>query len=181
MPSLLVILAPTLVVLDMSNNDLSFLPESLRNCSSLEEINVSGNPLRQLPAWIGELTSLRMLAVDDCGLLNLPVEVSHLSSLHTICGEYGLKGRIASELTPQLAEIDWSHCHRGCAFLASSRLFASTTTLSLPSGFQLWPPSLPVRAVSSALPSLGDRHHSHPTVGVDRKLNRGAVSPPLPS
>lgn len=74
----------------MSNNDLSFLPESLRNCSSLEEINVSGNPLRQLPAWIGELTSLRMLAVDDCGLLNLPVEVSHLSSLHTICGEYGL-------------------------------------------------------------------------------------------
>ena len=84
---LLSALAPTLVVLDLSNNYLSFLPESLQYCVSLEELNISGNPLRALPTFIGELTGLRVLAMDECGLQSLPIELSSMRGLHTICGK----------------------------------------------------------------------------------------------
>ena len=83
---LLSVLAPSLVVLDLSSNYLSFLPESLQNCTSLEELNLSENPIRVLPGWVGELTGLRMLVVDGCGLQSLPSEIAALHSLHTICG-----------------------------------------------------------------------------------------------
>ncbi|WWC88473.1 uncharacterized protein L201_003384 [Kwoniella dendrophila CBS 6074] len=85
LPSLLEILAPSLVALDISDNDLSFLPETLQNCTSLEELNVSGNPLRQIPAWIGDMIALRVLAVDSCGLQCLPAELAQLGGLHTLC------------------------------------------------------------------------------------------------
>ncbi|WVW84780.1 hypothetical protein I302_106815 [Kwoniella bestiolae CBS 10118] len=85
LPSLLDILAPSLVVLDISDNDLTFLPESLHNCASLEELNISGNPLRQVPTWVGDLIALRVLAVDDCGLQCLPAELAQLGGLHTLC------------------------------------------------------------------------------------------------
>ncbi|WWC62684.1 uncharacterized protein I303_105281 [Kwoniella dejecticola CBS 10117] len=85
LPSLLEILAPSLVVLDISDNDLFFLPETLQSCNSLEELNVTKNPLRQLPAWVGDLTAMRVLAVDGCGLQSLPVELAQLGGLHTLC------------------------------------------------------------------------------------------------
>ncbi|ORY25617.1 RhoGEF domain-domain-containing protein [Naematelia encephala] len=84
LPSLLVMLAPTLIVLDLSQNDITFLPECMRHCTSLEELNLSGNPLRTLPVWLGELTSLRMLVIDGCGLQNMP-PLASLASLHTLC------------------------------------------------------------------------------------------------
>ena len=80
-------LAHTLVVLDISNNFLSFLPEPLQNCTQLEELNVSGNPIRTLPIWTRDLTSLRMLVVDDCMLQSLPQDLAGLNHLHTICGK----------------------------------------------------------------------------------------------
>ena len=82
---LLDILAPTLVVLDISNNDLSFLPETLARCNLLEELNISGNPVRSLPLWMGDLVGLRMLMVDGCRLQSIPLELSTLSNLHTMC------------------------------------------------------------------------------------------------
>ncbi|WWC96197.1 hypothetical protein V866_003064 [Kwoniella sp. B9012] len=85
LPSLLEILAPSLVVLDIADNDLSFLPGTLQSCTSLEELNVSRNPLRQIPAWTGDLIALRVLAVDDCGLQSLPAELAQLGGLHTLC------------------------------------------------------------------------------------------------
>jgi Leucine-rich repeat (LRR) protein len=84
--SLLLVVAPTLVVLDISDNGLFFLPEVLRHCTTLEEFNISSNPLKALPSWLGDLTGLRMLVVDRCGLQNLPQELAHLTALHTICG-----------------------------------------------------------------------------------------------
>ncbi|WWD18566.1 hypothetical protein CI109_103019 [Kwoniella shandongensis] len=85
LPGLLAVLAPSLVVLDISCNDLSFLPENLQYCTSLEELNVSGNPLRQMASWFGELIASRVLVVDDCGIQTLPNEISNLHSLHTLC------------------------------------------------------------------------------------------------
>ncbi|BEJ17225.1 hypothetical protein CspHIS471_0606260 [Cutaneotrichosporon sp. HIS471] len=85
LPALLDVLSTTLVVLDISNNDLSTLPTALRHCTSLEELNVSHNPLLQLPPLLGECTSMRMLVADGCLLSNLPVELAQTRSLHTLC------------------------------------------------------------------------------------------------
>lgn len=85
LPPLLDVLSTTLVVLDISNNDLTTLPTALRHCTSLEELNVSHNPLLQLPSLLGECTSLRMLVADGCLLSNLPVELAQTLSLHTLC------------------------------------------------------------------------------------------------
>ncbi|OCF45936.1 hypothetical protein I317_00023 [Kwoniella heveanensis CBS 569] len=85
LPSLLASLAPSLVVLDLSNNDLSFIPDALAQCTALEEIDLSSNPIRQVPSFIGDLVALRVLAVDDCSLQSLPGEISQLGGLHTLC------------------------------------------------------------------------------------------------
>lgn len=85
LPSLLDVLSATLVVLDVSNNDLSSLPPALRHCTALEELNISGNPLRQLPSFLGECYGLQVLQADSCTLGSLPVELSQISNLHTLC------------------------------------------------------------------------------------------------
>lgn len=87
LPSLLAVLAPTLVVLDISHNAFTVLPNELRQCLSLEELNVSTNPLRSIPPFIGGLFNLRQLQLDQCTLQALPVEMQNLSSLHTLCRE----------------------------------------------------------------------------------------------
>ncbi|WVF68913.1 hypothetical protein IAT40_003686 [Kwoniella sp. CBS 6097] len=73
------------VVIDLSNNDLSFVPDALAQCTGLEEIDLSSNPIRQVPPFIGELVALRVLAVDECGLQSLPGELAQLGGLHTLC------------------------------------------------------------------------------------------------
>lgn len=88
LPLLLDVLSTTLVVLDISSNNLSSLPIGLRHCSALEELNISNNPLRQIPSFIGECTNLRMLAADNCMLQTLPSEASQLNSLHTLLVRY---------------------------------------------------------------------------------------------
>lgn len=95
LPSLIAVLAPSLLVADLSDNDLTFLPESLRNSTSLEELNISNNPLRVLPIWLSDLASLHVLVVDGCGLATMPGEMSHLAHLHTVCGK-----SIGSEWSP---------------------------------------------------------------------------------
>lgn len=85
LPSLLSIVAPTVVVVDLSDNDLSFVPEEIQQCALLEELNLSRNPVRQLPRWIGSLVSLRMFQADSCSLHVLPEEMACLENLHTLC------------------------------------------------------------------------------------------------
>ncbi|WVQ96428.1 hypothetical protein IAU59_003533 [Kwoniella sp. CBS 9459] len=79
------VLAPSLVVLDLSNNDLSFVPDALAQCSALEELDLSSNPIRQVPSFVGDLITLRVLAVDECGLQSLASELAQLGGLHTLC------------------------------------------------------------------------------------------------
>jgi hypothetical protein len=86
LPSLLNVLAPTLVVLDLSDNGLTALPQALQQCTSLEELNISNNPLRSLPTWLSDLAGLRVLVVDRCGIQSLPQELAQLIALHTLCG-----------------------------------------------------------------------------------------------
>ena len=85
LPSLLSTVSSSLVVLDLADNGLSFLPESLRHCTLLEELNVAENPLRVLPTWTAELVEMRMLVVDGCQLQHIPQDLSALGRLHTLC------------------------------------------------------------------------------------------------
>lgn len=85
LPQLLDVLSTTLVVLDVSDNNLGTLPTGLRHCTALEELNVSGNPLRALPPFLADCQQLRLFAADNCLLTTLPQELSTLQSLHTLC------------------------------------------------------------------------------------------------
>ncbi|WVQ73148.1 hypothetical protein IAR50_002712 [Cryptococcus sp. DSM 104548] len=82
---LLSVLAPSLVVLDLSNNNLSAIPDTLQHCTLLEELNLSDNPLWKIPAWVGALVGLRVLVMDGCGISSLPEELCQLHLLHSIC------------------------------------------------------------------------------------------------
>ena len=86
LPSLLIVLASTLVVLDLSSNCLPSLPEGLQLCVYLEELNVSKNPLGYLPPLIEKLVALRVLVIDGCGMQNLTPEIAQLTNLHSLCG-----------------------------------------------------------------------------------------------
>ena len=135
LPSLLVVLAPSLVVLDISHNDLTYLPAGVQACVVLEELNVSGNPLRHVPPSIGGLVSLRMLVVDGCGLWSLSPEISQLTNLHTLCGK--LRGCQDSSLCSSCHQPDgtnWYPCRLGYVSLTNWRPCALTTTPSQKSG-----------------------------------------------
>ena len=105
LPSLLVAVCPALVVLDLSCNDLAFLPEVLSTCTGLEELNLKGNPLRVLPSWIGDLTALRVLVADECGLQSLCPETARLRRLHTLCGKSTMPPGVKASLMYQSAKI----------------------------------------------------------------------------
>lgn len=84
LPVLLDVLSATLVVLDISDNDLTAIPTAIRHCTALEEFNVSGNPVHQLPSTIGNCVNLGVLIADHCMLQTLPSKISQLPRLHTI-------------------------------------------------------------------------------------------------
>ncbi|WVQ80694.1 hypothetical protein IAT38_002799 [Cryptococcus sp. DSM 104549] len=155
LPRLLSVLAPSLVVLDLSHNDLSFIPETLRYCLKLEELNVADNPLMQLPPWVGDMTGLRMLVLDGCGVHSLPVEVSRLYALHTLCVRRNKLLSLPSWL---------------CLLNQLETLKVDGNPFT-PEWAAIVPPILAPSAPSTALPSRSNSHHRH------LSLNNGLRSP----
>lgn len=89
------LVAPSLLVLDISNTGLEELPDSLGQCNHLEELNLSGNPI--LPAPAGNMdvlarldSSLRLLLIDNCGLTMLPGSLIYLRQLRmlSVCSNH---------------------------------------------------------------------------------------------
>lgn len=64
--------APNLQTIQLSNNSLTRLPESITKLKSLEELYVSNNSLVDLPAALLELNNLRILDAHANNLKNLP-------------------------------------------------------------------------------------------------------------
>ncbi|CAM9266033.1 unnamed protein product, partial [Sphacelaria rigidula] len=56
---------PSLRELDIADNDLGVLPESVFELPSLEQLDISGNRLNALPPEIGALRSLRKLRMTN--------------------------------------------------------------------------------------------------------------------
>ena len=73
-----------LTYLYLYNNQLTSLPESIGNLSSLEDLYLSFNQLTSLPESIGSLNSLERLWLDYNQLTSLPESIGSLSSLETL-------------------------------------------------------------------------------------------------
>ena len=70
-----------LEVLIMPNNHLTTLPESFKKLTFLKKLDLSWNDITELPEWIGSLSSLEELILRGNKLSKLPESMSLLHSL----------------------------------------------------------------------------------------------------
>lgn len=78
-----------LKVLLLSQNQLKELPVNVKNLQRLVDCDLSFNPLEKIPPQIGELTSLRRLnLMGDLYLSELPFSISRLSNLVSLNLEF---------------------------------------------------------------------------------------------
>jgi Leucine-rich repeat (LRR) protein len=54
-----------LLLLNVSNNRLKSLPESVGSCASLEEVQANDNVVEELPASLCNLIQLKSLSLDN--------------------------------------------------------------------------------------------------------------------
>jgi Leucine-rich repeat (LRR) protein len=92
-----------IINLDLHNNALRYLPDSIGNLKNLKTLNVSNNELRELPDTIGNLENLTSLDLSNNKyLMDLPLSLINLSNLlilkvdkslrdHPVVVEMGLK------------------------------------------------------------------------------------------
>lgn len=63
-PTSLLLDLRALISLDISNNLLEEIPDTLSRMSSLEEISIQGNPLKKLPIDVWQMESLEQISID---------------------------------------------------------------------------------------------------------------------
>jgi hypothetical protein len=97
-----------LKIIDLTDLDMTELPEELRECTEVEVLRLKGNCLERVPGWVWELRKLRILDLSqndlkelphaakaatqleqldltsNPGLVNLCVELVHLDKLTTL-------------------------------------------------------------------------------------------------
>ena len=73
-----------LQVLDLSRNQLSALPEAIGQLSKLQRLSLFGNQLSALPEAIGQLSKLQTLILSNNQLSALPEAIGQLSELQTL-------------------------------------------------------------------------------------------------
>lgn len=92
--------------LDLSNNLLVCLPESICKPSELQELYLSGNRLKKLPECIGELQQLTSLYLNNNPRVQLPEGMSKLNKLR-ILGLSGNRLFILPRWMDKLHELTW--------------------------------------------------------------------------
>gem|GEM_PF-2081873 len=80
----LTIILPDLKTLDISDNQLKTLPDSIGNLANLEYLLVDENQLKTLPVSIGNLANLKELHVCYNQLKTLPVSIGNLANLQKL-------------------------------------------------------------------------------------------------
>jgi len=71
------------IMFDLSSQQLSTLPESIRQLIVLETLDIDANQLTALPASLGQLTRLTACSVGKNHLTSLPESLWQLTNLHT--------------------------------------------------------------------------------------------------
>jgi internalin A len=90
-----------LQVLSVSNNLLSTLPESIGQFTELQELNLSRNQLSALPESIGQLSRLQKLHLSGNQLSALPESIGQLSQLQKLY----LSGNQLSALPESIGQL----------------------------------------------------------------------------
>lgn len=67
--------------LDISNNNLSTIPESIANLVNLKALYLNGNKFYSIPNSILKLSNLKYLELSQCELNELPKDINNLSNL----------------------------------------------------------------------------------------------------
>ena len=75
---------PNLTVLDMGENNLLTLPESIGNLQSIQKLYLDDNKFRNLPETIGDLRFLKELGLSNNNLTRLPESIGDLQSLQIV-------------------------------------------------------------------------------------------------
>uniref|UniRef100_A0ACD5XN23 Uncharacterized protein n=1 Tax=Avena sativa TaxID=4498 RepID=A0ACD5XN23_AVESA len=84
----LIVSAPFLRVLDLSNTAVEALPKSIGNLLHLRYLNLDGTQVRDVPSSVGFLTNLQTLSLQGCqSLQKLPWSISALQELRCLCLE----------------------------------------------------------------------------------------------
>ncbi|MGK7930025.1 MAG: leucine-rich repeat domain-containing protein [Microcystaceae cyanobacterium] len=87
--------------LDLSNNQLSELPQEIAQLSQLQQLDLSNNQLSELPPIFAQLSQLQQLDLSNNQLSKLPPEIAQLPQLQ---GLY-LSNNQLSELPPIFAQL----------------------------------------------------------------------------
>jgi Leucine-rich repeat (LRR) protein len=90
-----------LPALDLANNQLTALPESLGRLARLESLDLYNNQLTALPESLGDLARLQSLDISRNQLTALPDSVGRLRQLHSL----DLTGNSVSDLPPELRTL----------------------------------------------------------------------------
>ena len=97
----------SLTELDLSNNGLNTLPESIGNLTNLTVLDLSFNELNTLPKSIGNLTNLTVLNLNDTNIhsrFNLPAPVCSLIE------RLGLECFSDEDLDADYFASEWKSC-----------------------------------------------------------------------
>ncbi|XP_051200693.1 putative disease resistance protein RGA3 [Lolium perenne] len=82
----LIVSAPCLRVLDLSNTAVEALPKSIGNLLHLRLLNLDGTQVRDIPSSVGFLVNLQTLSLQGCqSLQKLPWSISALQELRCLC------------------------------------------------------------------------------------------------
>ena len=68
-------------VIDISNNELTILPQEIGKLINLQELYCSHNKLTKLPQEIGNLINLEIILCDNNNLIELPTSINNLFGL----------------------------------------------------------------------------------------------------
>ncbi|KAG0903415.1 hypothetical protein G6F34_001141 [Rhizopus arrhizus] len=88
-----------LEILDVSKNQLEFIPDSIQYLKKLKALNLSKNKLTHIPKTFGQLLHLTVLLLNHNHLTELPNEIAHLHHLEHFDISHNRLKSIPAEIT----------------------------------------------------------------------------------